>query len=121
MSVVSDDSLPAWWYEQLSALGDCTPEPGMRPESVAGRTRLASAGIEGFITLDGLIDVEAERPRIEKKLASIKQGIAASSGKLANANFRDRAPAAVVQQEEERLAELEAELVEQERLLAELG
>ena len=119
--VVSDGDLPAWWYDQLAALGDCTPAPGARPEPVSGHTRLSAAGIEAFIPLAGLIDVDAERPRIQKAIDGIEKGIATCEGKLANPNFRDRAPAEVVSQEEDRLAELRTELTEQQRLLAELG
>jgi valyl-tRNA synthetase len=121
VAVVTSEDLPPWWYAQLEALGDCTPTAGNRPNPTTGHTRMVSAGVEGFIRLEGLVDVDAERPRIEKAIAGIEAGIAASEGKLGNPNFRDRAPAEIVSQEEDRLAELRDELAEQRRMLAELG
>ena len=54
------------------------------------------------------IDVEAERARIGKEAEKIRIEIAKCNGKLGNASFVDRAPAAVVDQEKARLAEFSA-------------
>ncbi len=116
-----DGDAPVWWLDQLAALGDCSPIVGVRPDRTAGHARLSAPGVEGFVPLAGLIDVEAERPRINKAIAGIESSIAASSSKLSNPSFRDKAPSHVVAQEEARLAELESELAEQRRLLEELG
>jgi valyl-tRNA synthetase len=119
--LVSDTDLPPWWLSQLGALAECRPSLGTRPESVAGHTRVSGAGVEGFIPLAGLIDVDAERPRIEKAVAATREAIDRSLAKLDNPAFRDRAPDDVVAQERERLVELELELDKQQRQLAELG
>jgi valyl-tRNA synthetase len=119
--VVSDDPLPQWWLDQLASLGECTPVAGDRPDVVKGHTRMSGGDVEAYVPLSGLIDVEAERPRLEKSIAEIEASIDKSRAKLDNANFRDRAPAEVVSQEERRLADLEAELDEQRRHLEELG
>ncbi|HSJ71282.1 MAG TPA: valine--tRNA ligase [Acidimicrobiia bacterium] len=119
--VAIDGEPPAWWLNQLAALGECSPTVGVRPESAAGHARLTAAGVEGFVPLAGLVDVEAERPRIMKAIAGIESSISGSRSKLSNPSFRDKAPSHVVAQEEGRLAELEAELAEQQRLLEELG
>ncbi len=58
---------------------------------------------ELFLPLEGLTDVQAERERIAKELDKIGKEIARSEAKLGNASFVQRAPAAVVQQEQERL------------------
>lgn len=60
---------------------------------------------ELFLPLEGLIDVEAERERLERELDKISREIAKSSAKLDNAGFVERAPAEVVSQEKERLAD----------------
>ncbi|MCL1599859.1 MAG: valine--tRNA ligase [Actinomycetia bacterium] len=119
--VSSDGPLPDWWLAQMATLADCSPSNGGRPVSTAGHARMHCHGIEAFISLDGLIDVEAERPRIRKVIADLEASISRSRAKLDNPNFRDRAPAAVVAQEQERVAEVEAELIEQRRQLKELG
>jgi valyl-tRNA synthetase len=117
----SEGPLPEWWFRQVASLTGATPEAGEGPDSASGRTRISADGVEAFISLEGLVDVEAERPRIEKAIAELETGIARSQGKLANPNFRDRAPAEVVAQEEERLAEMGVELAKQQNHLTELG
>ncbi len=119
--VVAENPVDGWWLNQLGALGNCVPRLGDRPEVVVGHTRLSSEGFEGFVPLAGLIDVDAERPRIEKTIAELRASIDRSTGKLGNAKFRERAPESVVAEEEARLEGLRDELAEQERLLAELG
>ena len=119
--VAQDEPLPGWWLAQLAALADCSPVNGDRPDSTAGHTRMYSSGVEAFVSLEGLIDVEAERPRIQKLISELEASIGRSQAKLNNPNFRDRAPAEVVAQEEDRLAVVETELAEQQRQLEELG
>ncbi len=63
-----------------------------------------------LIPLAGLIDVAAERVRLDKEIGRLKGEIAKAEGKLANANFVANAPAAVVTQERERIAEFNASL-----------
>jgi len=119
--VSSDEPLPEWWLDQLAALANCSPSNGHRPESTAGHTRLSSSGVEAYIALDGLVDVEAERPRIEKAIADLEASIGRSRAKLDNPDFTRRAPAEVVAQEKRRLDEVEAELLKAQHQLQELG
>ena len=67
------------------------------------------------------IDKDEERARLGKEIARISNEIAKAQGKLANASFVDRAPAAVVQQEQARLADFAAMLQKLEAQHARLG
>jgi valyl-tRNA synthetase len=62
---------------------------------------------ELLMPLDGLIDVEAERKRLNKELEKIASEITKCSAKLQNPGFVERAPANVVDQERQRLTEWE--------------
>ncbi len=65
------------------------------PVSVVGDLRVA---------LHVEVDVEAERARLGKEIARLEAETAKAESKLGNASFVERAPAAVVEQERQRLA-----------------
>ena len=63
-----------------------------------------------LIPLAGLIDVDAEKARLVKEIKRIEGEIGKCNGKLANATFVANAPAAVVEQERQRLADFSSTL-----------
>jgi valyl-tRNA synthetase len=63
-------------------------------------------------------DLEAERALLDKEIDRLEKEIAKASGKLSNASFVERAPAAVVEQEKARLAQFGETL---ERVRAQRG
>jgi valyl-tRNA synthetase len=71
----------------------------------AAATRNAPVAVSGALrlALHVEIDVEAERARLAKEIARLAGEIAKAEAKLGNASFVERAPAAVVAQERERL------------------
>ena len=61
-----------------------------------------------LIPLEGLIDLDAERARLAKEAARVAAEKEKSEAKLAR--FSDKVPAAVVEQERQRLAEWSVQL-----------
>jgi valyl-tRNA synthetase len=78
------------------------------PEPAAAATVVGNLRV--LIPLAGLIDLAAERARLNKEIARIEGEIKKCQGKLGNANFVDHAPAAVVEQERTRLADWNTQL-----------
>ncbi|MEO8858976.1 MAG: valine--tRNA ligase, partial [Burkholderiaceae bacterium] len=58
-----------------------------------------------MIPLAGLIDLDAEKARLTKEITRIEVEIKKCEGKLGNANFVANAPAEVVTQERQRIAD----------------
>ena len=76
-----------------------------------------------LVPMQGLIDVAAERNRLEKQQQRSMADLNRAQGKLDNANFVNNAPAEVVTKERQRAAEFKktiAQLTEQLEKLAEL-
>jgi valyl-tRNA synthetase len=92
------------------------------PVTAASRTLAGQNGpIEVHVDVSRFIDVGAERKRLEKERDNVTKQIASIDSKLANKNFVDRAPAEVVQQQRDKLAELRAQLASLEAAQKKLG
>jgi valyl-tRNA synthetase len=72
------------------------------------KPKLASSAVVGdteiFVPLEGLIDLDAEKTRLEKEIDRLSVLIQSIQNKLANASFVERAPRNVVEKEQEKLA-----------------
>ena len=66
---------------------------------------VAPAGVEAYLPLAGLVDLEQEVARLQKALDETRQEIRRAQGMLANESFTSKAPAHVVQQQRDRLEE----------------
>ncbi|HSF48952.1 MAG TPA: class I tRNA ligase family protein, partial [Burkholderiales bacterium] len=89
---------------EVSIAADELPQ-AEAPIAIAGEFRL---------TLKVEIDVTAESKRLSVEIERHKKDIARAEAKLANSSFVDKAPAAVVEQERERLAQFKAALAKLE-------
>ena len=63
-------------------------------------------GVEIFVPLKGLIDVDKEAARQEKELLHVEKDLARVRGKLGNAGFLGKAPAEVIEKERAKEEEL---------------
>jgi valyl-tRNA synthetase len=79
------------------------------------------SGIDLYIEVAGLIDVEKELARIDSELQSIEKELARSEGKLSNEQFVSKAPPAIIEKERRiasELAEKKAKLLDRKQALA---
>jgi valyl-tRNA synthetase len=86
-----------------------------------GFTASASVEVEGVtaeLDVAGVIDVAAERRRMEKDLAAARAEAEQAERKLANAGFTAKAPAAVVDKTRQRLETAQADIARLEQRLA---
>ncbi|MFN9643877.1 MAG: valine--tRNA ligase [Cyanobacteriota bacterium] len=85
----------------------------------------ALAGVCGelqvVLPIEGLVDLDALRSRLEKDIAKAEKDIKGLSGRLANPNFASKAPAEVVAECRANLAEAEAQAELARGRLADLG
>ncbi|MGB5135199.1 MAG: valine--tRNA ligase [Prochlorococcaceae cyanobacterium] len=85
----------------------------------------ALAGVCGelqvLLPIEGLVDLDALRGRLEKDLAKAEKEIKGLAGRLANPNFAGKAPPEVVAEARANLAEAEAQAELARQRLADLG
>ena len=74
-----------------------------------------------LIPLEGLIDIEAERSRLEREIDRRTKDLERSGNKLSNSSFVERAPAEVVAKERDRVAQLSADIDKLATQLQSLG
>ena len=77
------------------------------PAAPAGAVTIVSGGATAALTLAGIIDLSAERARLEKEIAAFDSDIGHVMKKLGNPNFVARAAPEVVEEQRAKLAEAE--------------
>lgn len=100
------------YVESLAGLGELEigPATGEKPEQAIFAV---ASGVEIYLPLEGLVDLEAERKRLEKELANSEQEIKRCEAKLSNEGFLAKAPPEVVEKER---AKLQAYLEEKAKI-----
>jgi valyl-tRNA synthetase len=78
-------------------------------------------GMQILVPMAGLIDVEAERERLQKRRDKVAADLSKIEAKLGNASFVDRAPEAVVAKERERQESLQRDLTQFEAQITKLA
>ena len=88
----------------LSKASPLEAGPGVKKPAVAASTVVRSHEI--FLPLEGLIDVETERKRLERELDKVMRDFDQSMRKLQNEDFLGKAKKDVVEREKNRLESL---------------
>ncbi len=86
----------------------------------AGAVVLVLGGSSAALSLEGTVDLAAERTRLAKEIAAFDSDIAHVNKKLGNPNFVSRAAPEVVEEQREKLAEAEAGKAKMEAALKRL-
>jgi valyl-tRNA synthetase len=103
---VNDRVRAAKFAAQISFLARVETPQWIEPGADEPAAAAAVVGsLRVMIPLAGLIDLSAEKTRLAKEIARIEGEIKKCEGKLGNANFVANAPAAVVEQERQRIAD----------------
>lgn len=97
------------WADRLGVLARVAQVRLGAPPAGPGARAVLRGGATAFLRLEGVVDVARERARLEEELARVRRQREAVDAKLANAQFRTRAPAEVVAREEERARQLRAQ------------
>jgi valyl-tRNA synthetase len=102
----------------LAGVGKFETGPNVaKPKQAASQV---TPEFEAYVSLVGLIDPAAEVKRLEKQLADKRKQLDGTKGKLANEGFVARAPAEVVAQQRELVAELGKQIASIEETIRDL-
>jgi len=130
---------PAKWIEALIAADDLNPFIKAQTQAIetlararplrlinTGDTRpdkvktIVLNGAEVILPMAGMIDMNAERKRLQKEIDSCQDEIARLSARLADEKFTSKAPAQVVERERTKLTTLMEKLTTLNERLSEL-
>jgi valyl-tRNA synthetase len=101
---------------ESARLAQCGPDVTKPPQSAAQ----VHPEFESYVSLAGLIDIAAEIKRLDKKLAEKRKYLQSAQAKLDNPKFVSGAPAEVVQQQRDLVADLQGQIAAIEENLREL-
>jgi valyl-tRNA synthetase len=103
--------------ERVEVLDPAAAESNPATKALAG----VSGELQVLLPIEGLVDLEALRARLEKDIAKADKEIKGLAGRLANPNFAGKAPPEVVAECKANLAEAETQAALARRRLADLG
>lgn len=119
VSPATREAVAAWrpMIERLARVSAIEFAEAAPPQSA----QIIVRGEVAALPLAGLIDLGAERARLDKELAKLGQDIAGIERKLGNPDFVARAPEEVVEENRERKSSAEARRAKVEEALARLS
>ncbi len=86
------------YVEQLGAASEMAVARSLNTKPEQAVTAM-TGGLEIFMPLKGLIDIDKEIARLRKELAALEKELIRVNGKLSNKGFLDKAPADVIEKE----------------------
>ena len=86
-----------------------------------GAVCIVTADAKIYIPMGELVDLAAEKARLNKELAAVEKDLAFVNGKLSNENFVAKAPAAVVETQREQKTRYEEKIAMLKESIAKLG
>jgi valyl-tRNA synthetase len=116
----SDESAE-WWGPQFEALAFAAPAVVDAAPAGEGFSRVVAGNVQALISMEGAVDVAAEKERLQKSIDETAALLAGSEKKLGNAQFIDRAPDEVVAKERSKAAEFVERLAKLRTQLEDLG
>ena len=115
-----DGVMESWWLPQLKALAGFEPVTGTGAPQGAF-SRVVSGSLQALISLEGLVDVAAERKRLDREIAELETMRAKATAKLDNPQFVEKAPPEIITKERDRVTDLSATLAKLTAQRSELG
>ncbi len=124
--VRAPERIAAWLEEERHQIARLCFAAPLTIDSAASKPRQALAavvgeGVEIYLPLAGVIDLEAETARLQKELDRVAKDLKRAEGKLARRGFVEQAPPPVVARERARQEELTARRAKLRRHLRELS
>lgn len=88
---------------------------------IPGSARLVDPAYAAQVSLEGVIDLEAEKKRLEKEIEAAKKHTSSLAARLQDESFRSKAPQEIIQAQEATLADLGKKKADLETALAALS
>ena len=83
---------------------------GVKIEKPMQSATSVCVGMEVYIPLQGVVDLDEEKGRMKKRISEIERLLNGINSKLSNENFLERAPDTVINKERSNLNKLNEEL-----------
>jgi valyl-tRNA synthetase len=119
----SADDAQAWLIKHrifVERLGRILSVETLPASEAPNGAAFISGGASYVLPISGVIDIDAERARLEKGIAGARSEITGIDKKLANKNFVERAPKEVVEEQHTRRADFETQIGKLEAALERL-
>ncbi len=98
----------SWIYHKFLSISDITISSDIEKPKASASALVK--GTELFIPLEGLIDLDKERLRIQKEIKKAEGFLKSVEGKLSNEKFVENAPDEVVERERQKKADAESDI-----------